>query len=187
MLHIATQKNHTQSLYSYLGFTLIENLITLVIISIGLIGLVKLQNMSYKVNTSASMESNAISLVRDMAERIRSNPKAFNTYISNVGFKNSSCHSVLGCSEINMANHDIWEWQQQTNNTLPLSRLEICKTTQTAFSAHTGNNSPLDMCQTNGDRALVFIQWDHNGDGVLDDPPVFSLTGDLFFYTTVMP
>jgi len=58
------------------GFTLIESLIGLVILSIGLLGAVAMLLGSLRTHADALRRVAATSLVRDMAERIRMNPHA---------------------------------------------------------------------------------------------------------------
>ena len=56
------------------GFTLIEVLIAVLVLSIGLLGLASLQANSLRNNYSAYMRSQASILANDMADRIRANP-----------------------------------------------------------------------------------------------------------------
>lgn len=53
------------------GFTLIEILVTVIVLSIGLLGLAGLQATSFKFNSTAYQRSQATSLAYDIADRIR--------------------------------------------------------------------------------------------------------------------
>ena len=55
------------------GFTLIEMLIALVVLSIGLLGLASLQATSLRMNDSAYFRTQAVSLGYDIFERMRGN------------------------------------------------------------------------------------------------------------------
>lgn len=55
------------------GFTLLEVLIALIILSIGLLGLAGLQTTSLKYNHDAQLRSQASLLAYDMADRMRAN------------------------------------------------------------------------------------------------------------------
>lgn len=55
------------------GFTLIEILVTILIFSIGLLGLAALQSTALKSNHSAYQRSQAIFLAYDMIDRMRAN------------------------------------------------------------------------------------------------------------------
>jgi type IV pilus assembly protein PilV len=56
------------------GFTLLEVLIAMVVLSIGLFGLAGMQTMTMRANTSSYHRSLASMLANDMMDRIRSNP-----------------------------------------------------------------------------------------------------------------
>ena len=56
------------------GFTLLEVLIALLILSIGLLGLAALQTISLRSNEMASMRTAATHLAYDITDRMRANP-----------------------------------------------------------------------------------------------------------------
>ena len=56
------------------GFTLLEVLIALLILSIGLLGLAALQTTSLRSNQMASMRTTATQLAYDISDRMRANP-----------------------------------------------------------------------------------------------------------------
>lgn len=61
---------------SQTGFTLIEVLVAMLILSIGLLGMAGLQSLSFKMNQSAHLSSQATFLSYDMIDRMRANRKA---------------------------------------------------------------------------------------------------------------
>lgn len=56
------------------GFTLLETLIALVVLSIGLLGLASLQIAALKVNHQSYQRTQAVILASDIIDRIRANP-----------------------------------------------------------------------------------------------------------------
>lgn len=58
------------------GFTLLESLIALVLLSMGLLGACAMLLGSLRTHADALREISAAQLLRDMAERIRANPRA---------------------------------------------------------------------------------------------------------------
>ncbi len=56
------------------GFTLIEVLVTIVVLSIGLLGLAELQISGLRANMSSEARSKATLLASDIVERMRANP-----------------------------------------------------------------------------------------------------------------
>ncbi|HHJ80721.1 MAG TPA: type IV pilus modification protein PilV [Candidatus Tenderia electrophaga] len=100
------------------GFSLIEVLITMVVLSIGLLGVAGMQASGLRNNHAAYTKTQATNLAMDMAERIRANPQGQAEY---VGFSSDSapdsspdCIST-GCTPIQLANHDKFEWSQPFN------------------------------------------------------------------------
>lgn len=60
----------------YKGLTLIEVLISLLVLSIGILGLATLQTVSLNLNAGASQRSQATALAYDMADKMRANRQA---------------------------------------------------------------------------------------------------------------
>ncbi|MCF6323043.1 MAG: type IV pilus modification protein PilV [Gammaproteobacteria bacterium] len=61
------------------GFTMVEILVTIIILSIGLLGVAALQVTGMRSVNSASHRTHAAILVDDIAERMRANPPAVNS------------------------------------------------------------------------------------------------------------
>lgn len=103
--------NNTQQ-----GVSLIEVLITLLVLSVGLIGLAGLQMVSIQANKSAYYRSQATLLAYDMADRMRANQVQANTDVYFLNYPASStAHEVSG----NQANKDLSEWLNALAQTLP--------------------------------------------------------------------
>lgn len=62
------------------GFTLIEVLIALIVLSIGLLGIAAMYVETLRANRSALYRTQAISLASDLADRIRANRAPANNY-----------------------------------------------------------------------------------------------------------
>ncbi len=63
-------------IHAHRGFSLIEVLVTLVLVAIGVLGMVALQGRSIQYTQDAVQRNSAVSLVNDLTEVIRSNPEA---------------------------------------------------------------------------------------------------------------
>jgi type IV pilus assembly protein PilV len=94
------------------GFTLIEVLISLLVLSIGLLGLASLQATSLRFNNDSSAQTQATYLANDMADRMRANVSVAATYPGKAGAQDNTCYSPGGCSPSAMAGNDIYEWDQ---------------------------------------------------------------------------
>ena len=107
-----------------MGFTLIEVLIALVVISIGLLGLLTLQIRSLHASHSAYLTSVASVQAMDLEERIRANRGVAASYssvdlsgpasnISNLGCSNNAC------SPAQLVNYDLHQWLTTTRALFP--------------------------------------------------------------------
>lgn len=92
------------------GFTLIEVLVAVLVMSIGLLGLAGLQATSLRFNTDSSAQTQATYLASDMADRMRANVSKAADYPAKAGSANANCYTSAGCSPDEMAANDIQEW-----------------------------------------------------------------------------
>jgi type IV pilus assembly protein PilV len=100
------------------GFSLVEVLIALVILSVGMLGIAGLYVESMKAGRTSQFRHNAVTLAGDVADRIRANPRAGVDYEGPGG--NNNC--VLGnvnCNPAQMAANDIDLWKDQATDMLP--------------------------------------------------------------------
>lgn len=67
MRNCSTQNSHS-------GFTLVEIMVTMVVMTIGFLGLAGLQATALRSNSGATLRTQAVIYANDMAERIRANP-----------------------------------------------------------------------------------------------------------------
>ena len=100
------------------GFTLVEVLIALVILSVGMLGIAGLYVHSMKAGRTSLFRHNAVTLAGDVADRIRANPKAAAAY-GLAGANNNCVSGGVDCSAGEMAANDINLWDQQAADTLP--------------------------------------------------------------------
>ncbi|PHS27146.1 MAG: type IV pilus modification protein PilV [Methylophaga sp.] len=108
------------------GFTLIEVLITVVILALGLLGLAGLQINSLRDNLRAEHRGKAVQLAYDMADRMRSNIVGLNDY-TDAPAENTNCIAVpiVGCTAQQQAGHDRFEWERAIANSLPLGEGDV--------------------------------------------------------------
>jgi len=143
------------------GFSLLEVLITLVILAIGLLGLAGLQATGLKNNLSAYHRTQATQLAYDIADRMRANISAIGSYATNdpsAASTNAACLEVgAACTPTVMASHDLKEWSQAITSELPFGQATI-----------TPNIAGIHK---------ISIQWDDNRDGVADgNDPNFEVS-----------
>ncbi len=109
------------------GFTLIEAMVSLVVLSVGMIGIAALYAQGLGASRTATFRTQAINLVGDMADRIRANRLAQAAYAG--GAANNACDPQNGggvnCTPQQMAAHDLFVWDQQVTQLLPNGQWQI--------------------------------------------------------------
>jgi len=119
----ATKRQHLQN-SRLRGFTLIEVLIALVILSVGMLGIAGLYVHSLKAGSTSMLRHNAVTLAGDVADRIRANPRAGASYAF-AGANNNCVGGGIDCSPGEMAANDIFLWDQQAATTMPNGAVNI--------------------------------------------------------------
>jgi type IV pilus assembly protein PilV len=115
------------------GFTLLEALITVVVLGIGLLGIAGLQFVSLHFSDSAHQQSMATMLAADLAERMRANPLGVEAgdydkpdeFDSPSDEPSEDCMSAE-CTPAQLASRDIWEWKQAVQSRFPSSAAVVC-------------------------------------------------------------
>jgi type IV pilus assembly protein PilV len=146
------------------GFSMIEILVSTVVLAVGLLGFASLQVNGLKNNQSAYYRSQATQLAYDIADRMRANPNSATDYLSTNllaadAVAQPDCLSTDGCSSSEMAIHDLFEWHGILSTQLPGGEGDI--TVQT-------------------DIYTITVFWDENRDGITDDnDPHFAMSFQL--------
>jgi type IV pilus assembly protein PilV len=86
------------------GYTLVEVLVALIVLSIGMLGIAALYLESLRASRSALLRTEAVTLAADLADRIRSNNSVPDVYVN---APNAT------------ATFDLAEWQANVATTLP--------------------------------------------------------------------
>jgi type IV pilus assembly protein PilV len=128
------------------GFTLIETLVSLVVLSVGLLGAAALLLDNLRSRAGALRRVAALSLVRDMADRIRANPRGGVYYdtrgaapASSAASAASACGEPDGCDIAQLAAADLAHFQSTAHALFPHSnpdpRVEFAPATGHAMPA----------------------------------------------------
>src|SRR5215831_18406550 len=105
------------------GFTLLEVLVALLVMSIGLLGIGKMMLLSARANDSAYMRSQATALAYTMLDALRANRDAavsqgYDT--AQVVPKRLACATAApGCNSGQVAQNDTFLWNQALGTALP--------------------------------------------------------------------
>jgi len=153
------------------GFTLIEALIALVVLSIGLLGLANLQALGLRQNNTAYQRSQATLQAYDMADRMRANLTAVRDgdYDNPTGSAHAECSSAAGCTTTQMAEQDFYEWNLANAHLLRSGTGVVC------IDSTPADGTPDDpACDDSGQTYAIKVWSDEDRDGVADAPFVWS-------------
>ena len=95
---------------SSVGFTLIEVLITVVVLGVGILGLAMLQMVSLKYNHNALLRTQATAFAYDILDRMRVNRSQANDYTSGLPDTTVTCNYALTPSG-DLAARDLVQWR----------------------------------------------------------------------------
>ena len=153
------------------GFSLIEVLVALLVLSFGLLGMVGLQAMALQNNREARLQSVAVDLARELAEMMRGNKNVAllntaNPYIGDFSSPLapatvSDCLSVgSSCaSAMLVANAEMTDWLTRVDENLPGARVKICSDT----APYNDDGLPRWDCAAGATNDLLVIKigWSH--------------------------
>jgi len=104
------------------GFTIVESLVALVVLSVGMLGIAGLYVSSLQAGRTALSRTQAVSLVNDMIDRIRANASARDAYDMDT-YSDApvvrGCVTTNNCSTGLLAEDDLARWVTATQGALP--------------------------------------------------------------------
>lgn len=148
------------------GFTLVEVLIAALILGIGLLGVAGLQSVSLSMNQGAYLRSQATVLARDIADRMRANPRgvgadAYNMSGAGSPAQHSGCTTAgTGCTSTNMAANDLYDWTQALVTRLPSGKGHVC-----IDSTPEDGTPGAVACDGSGNNHAIKIWWFDRDEG----------------------
>ena len=122
------------------GFSMVEVLVSLLILAVGVIGAAGMQLAALRANTQSSYHTVALQLASEIADRMRANYSQMrgedgdNAYLSidydsNSGRPEPPEHLCYdgNCNAAQLAAFDIWEWMTRLHASLPGGRVRVCR------------------------------------------------------------
>lgn len=137
------------------GFTLIEAMVALIVLSVGLLGIAAMYVETLRANRTSLLRTQAVTLATDIADRMRANRDPANAYACGA----TTCDPGAGGNAI--ADADLAEWMATIAARLPNGTAGI------AFTAP-GANTPAAY--------VVTIRWTEVGQ---DDPVAYQLRVEI--------
>jgi type IV pilus assembly protein PilV len=101
------------------GFSLIEAMVSLVVVSVGMIGIAALYGQGLSAGRTALYRTQAVNLAADMADRIRVNRLGGANYGGPPANNHCDPPGAATCTPAQMAAHDLFVWTNLVQNQLP--------------------------------------------------------------------
>ncbi len=148
------------------GFSLIEVLVALAVLSIGLLGLAALQTIGLKLNHQSYERTQAVIQAYDIIDRMRANKSgtgsAINSTYDNIALGSgttapSTLCNASTCTGTQMATFDIFQWNAANAALLAEGKGAICKGSFT----NDANGYPAS-CAPTGSIYRVAVAWKEN-------------------------
>lgn len=123
------------------GFTLLEILVAIIILSFGLLGMVGIQAMALKSNNDAKQQSAAVQLAGEYSDMMRGNKAiavvttpANNPYLitdfqagNTIAAPTEYCNVLTGCTTpFNVASWEKFDWLSRVNAAFPGVHVQVC-------------------------------------------------------------
>ena len=122
------------------GFSIVEVLVSVVVLTIGMLGMVGMQASSLRANRDARLQSVAAFQARELADLMRGNPEMSTRPVNNPYFVSTTkplqhttpkyCLRVAAtaaCADITeVANAQMTEWLARVDEDLPGARVVVC-------------------------------------------------------------
>lgn len=156
------------------GFTLIEVLVSIVVLSFGVLGMVGLQASSLQATRETRQQSASVRLAKELAQLMRGNQAiavqadaSKNPYLVDYSggtrtapaancFTSDACQtSVPSDSQTKVATWEVDDWLSRVDQELPGARVKVC------FDAtpYASDGLPQWDCSDTGGVAIVKIGW----------------------------
>jgi len=147
------------------GTTLIEVLISLLVLASGVIAMTGVLSLALKGNQSAYYRTQATMLSTDIAERMRVNLVAVDSggYNNVTGATTASCFTLTGCTSTQLAAQDINDWSAQIAALLPGGVGVVC-----LDSGADDGTATAFACSNTGTIYAIKIWWDDDRDGTAE-------------------
>ena len=149
------------------GISMLEVLITALILSLGLLGLAGLQVKSMQFNHSAYLRSQATLLAYDITDRMRANQAAvtagnYDKVTTPPPSAVASCKTTTGCTASQMAQNDLREWKDAVAATLPNGLAISCIDSTPIDTPEATSSTP--KCDGSGSLYAIKIWWTDDKD-----------------------
>lgn len=148
------------------GVGLVEVLVTVLVLSIGLLGVAGLQATGLRQNHDAFLRTQATVLAYDIIDRMRANQIGAQAgdYDNQAGAVQAACTTNPGCSPAAMAQNDVFQWNAAISRSLTSGQGVVC-----IDSTPNDGDPTARECDAAGSLYAVKLWWDDDRDDDTDE------------------
>jgi type IV pilus assembly protein PilV len=148
------------------GFTLLEVLVAIVVLSFGLVCVVGLQAIALQANKEARNQSSALRLARELGDMMRgnkdiallttaSNPYLVPNFTGGAATAPENCATSACSTTTTIAQFEMSDWLSRVDMELPGVRVVVCYDS----TPYTSSGQPQWDCTGTGGMAVVKMGW----------------------------
>ena len=143
------------------GFSLVEIMVSILVVSVGLLGVLGMQGLSLKSNLDNEVASHVTLLVEDMLSRVRVNINAYpSNYTLNTASMSAACpaNDAHWASSLTLVQKNECEWRRMLEEVQPgldnlVGQIEV----------NTAASGP--------DHAIIFVRWQPQAMALVNPSP----------------
>lgn len=140
--HLKPESPTPRHLGAQRGFSMIEVLVTMMIIALALLGAAGLQANALRINKSGESRVQAVFLAADLAERLEANRAGavdgvYAVANSSTPSDSGSACDTSACNASQLADFDLSQWEYAVSQTLPQASWTVAHTTTGNPSTYT--------------------------------------------------
>lgn len=148
------------------GYSLIETMVALLVLSIGLFGMLNLASKGLRLAGSSSYRAVAAQQAHAMAEVLRANPSALGTTGTDATFAAptaaaaSACLGSSGCVRNDYVGNAVAMWQSALATALPSGAGTVCLDAAAATNAPAVSGATINWNCSGAGQFVVKVCWD---------------------------
>lgn len=173
---IRLRHRHASSRGSAGGFTLLEVLVAILVLSFGVLGVVGLQAAALQANKEARYQSTAVALGRELADLMRGNKDVAirvasatlpNPYLGDYSASSTpsttdNCFTAACSSQEAVGRFNMREWLTRVQAALPGARIVVCFDKE-PYTSGTSGGLPAWNCSNDGGLVVLKMGWTRQG------------------------
>ena len=186
---IMIKPRHPGTLRKNSGFSLIEILVSLVVLSIGLLGTAGLQLATLRSNQFTAQAATAAQLARDYEEIVQMLPSSsvsssegtstfsvLDTSVSGTSTVTSCMGTAATCTKDQLTSFMINDWKAKIMRELPGGRAKVCRDSTPKDTSGTGIGLYHWDCDGVGDMIMIKLGWAAKADK--NDKTMLAISAD---------